>query len=111
LPGLIAGFSLGLIQDVYAYETLGSQMLANSVVGYGFGFFNDRVIKVMPAIRVILLAVAFAIHDFLAAISAGMKGDILLDVLIRHSLPSGVYTLVVGAGLFYLWSLFTSREA
>ncbi len=110
LPGLVAGFSLGMIQDVYAYETLGAQILAKSVVGYGIGFFNDRVIKVMPATRVILLGVAFAVHDFLAALASGLKGDSLADALLRQSLPSGIYTLLVGAGLFYLWSMLTGRE-
>ncbi len=109
--GLYAGLFLGLVQDVYAVSTLGAGMLAKSLVGYALGFFEDRVMKVMAATRMLLLAAALAVHDLAYFAAAGYRGVQFWDAMLRHSLPSAVYTLVLGGVLFYLAAGFRSREA
>jgi rod shape-determining protein MreD len=109
--GLYAGLFLGLLQDVYAVSALGANVLAKSLVGYSLGFFEEKVMKVMAATRVLLLASALVVHDIVFNLAAGLRGGAFGDALLYHSLPSGVYTLVLGAIVFYLAAGLHSREA
>jgi rod shape-determining protein MreD len=108
--GLYAGLFLGLIQDVYAVEALGANVLAKSMVGYAMGFFEEKVMKVMAATRVLLLASALILHDLIFYLAAGFRGDFFRNALLFQSLPSAVYTLVLGAVVFYFAAGFKARE-
>jgi rod shape-determining protein MreD len=108
--GLYAGLFLGLIQDVYAVEALGANVLAKSMVGYAMGFFEEKVMKVMAATRVLLLASALILHDLIFYLAAGFRGDFFRNALLFQSLPSAVYTLVLGAVVFYFAAGFKPRE-
>ena len=110
VAGLYAGLVLGLVQDVYGVETLGANVLAKSLVGYAMGSFEEKVMKVMAATRVLLLAVALFVHDVLFFLGAGYRGGFLWDALLWTSLPSAVYTLVLGALVFYFAAGFKPRE-
>jgi rod shape-determining protein MreD len=110
LSGLYGGLFLGLVQDVYAIEALGANALAKCVVGYALGFFEEKIVKVMPATRVLLLGLGYALHDFIFHLAAGLRGGMLAGAWIHHSLPSAVYTLLLGAVAFYLAAGFRPRE-
>lgn len=109
--GLYAGLLLGLVQDVYAVATLGANVLAKSLVGYGLGFFEERVMKVMAATRMLLLAAALLVHDVVFYAAAGYRGGAFWESLFLQSLPSAVYTLVLGGILFYVAAGIRPREA
>ncbi len=108
--GLYAGLFLGLIQDVYAVEALGANVLAKGLVGYAMGFFEEKVMKVMAATRVLLLASALIVHDLIYYVAAGFRGEFFRNSLLFQSLPSAVYTLVLGAVVFYFAAGFKARE-
>ncbi len=110
LPGLFAGMALGLVQDVYAIDTLGANAMAKCLVGYCLGFFEERVVKSMPATRVLLLGAAFVLHDLVFYWAAGLRGGTYASALWRQSLPSGVYTLLIGAVVFYSFGRLKPRE-
>jgi rod shape-determining protein MreD len=110
VAGLYAGVYLGLIQDVYAVEAMGANVLAKAVVGYAMGFFEEKVMKVMAATRVLLLASALILHDLLYYLAAGFRGVFFRDALLFQSLPSAIYTLVLGAVVFYFAVGFKARE-
>lgn len=99
--GLFSGMTIGLIQDVYAIEALGANAMAKCLVGYCTGLLDERVIKVMPATKVMFLAVAFLFHDAIYALAAGFPADAFWEALVRRTIPSGIYTLLVGALVFY----------
>lgn len=99
--GLFSGLTIGLIQDVYAIETLGANAMANCLVGYFTGLLDEKVIKVMPATKVLFLAVAFLVHDGIYALAAGFPAGAFWDALVRRTAPSGIYTLLIGAMVFY----------
>ncbi len=99
--GLFCGFLIGLVQDVYAVETLGVNALAKCLVGYGVGLLDERVLKIMPATKVFFLAGAFFIHDFIYDFAAGYKPAYMAYLFLNYSLPSGIYTLLFGALFFY----------
>lgn len=110
VAGLYAGLFLGLIQDVYAVEALGANVLAKGMVGYAMGFFEEKVMKVMAATRVLLLASALIVHDLVFYLAAGFRGEFFRNALLFQSLPSAVYTLVLGAVVFYFAAGFKPRE-
>ncbi len=101
IAGLYGGMALGLVQDVYAVEALGANVLAKSLIGYGLGFFEERIVKIMPATRVLLLGAAFAAHDLIFYLAAGIRGSMFWSAWLRQSLPSALYTLVLGGLAFY----------
>jgi rod shape-determining protein MreD len=110
VAGLYAGMALGLIQDIYAIDTLGAGALSTCLVGYGLGFFEDKVVKSMPATRILLLGSALLAHDIVYYLALGFRGEVFWGSLLRETVPSAVYTLLVGAGVFYFFARFKSRE-
>ncbi len=110
IAGLYAGIALGLIQDVYAIDTLGANALSTCVVGYALGFFEDKVVKSMPATRMLLLGAALLAHDGIFYLAMGFRGGIFWNAMFRETIPSAVYTLLVGAGIFYFFARFKSAE-
>lgn len=97
LYGLYGGLFIGLIQDVYAIDTLGANALAKCLTGYAIGLLDERMVKIMPATKVMLLGCGFVIHDLIYTWAAGLTGTAYLHALLRMSLPSLVYTLLVAA--------------
>ena len=110
VAGLYAGLFLGLLQDVYTVDSLGADVLADSIVGYAMGFFEEKVMKVMAATRVLLLGLALIAHDLVWYLAAGFHGRGFFEALLFQSLPSAVYTLVLGAVAFYFAAGFKPRE-
>lgn len=98
--GLFSGMTIGLVQDVYAIENLGANAMAKCLVGYFTGFLDEKVIKVEPVTKVLFLAVAFLFHDGVYALAAGFPADTFWDAFWRRTLPTGTYTLLVGALVF-----------
>jgi rod shape-determining protein MreD len=101
IVGLFSGMAIGLIQDVYAIEALGANAMAKCLVGYFTGLLDEKVIKVMPATKVLFLAVAFLVHDGIYALAAGFPASGFWDAFVGRTLPSGIYTLLIGALVFY----------
>ena len=110
VAGLYAGVLLGLVQDVYAFETLGASVLSNCLVGYALGFFEEKVIKSLPATRILLLGGAVLLHDVVFYLASGFRGEIFWNALLRLTLPSGIYTLFIGGLIFYTFLRLKSRE-
>lgn len=109
--GLFSGLTIGLIQDVYAIESLGANAMAKCLVGYFTGLLDEKVIKVMPATKVLFLAVAFLVHDTIYAMAAGFHGSALWQALLTRTIPSGIYTLLVGSLVFYFLVAPSRHEA
>jgi len=99
--GLFSGLSIGLFQDVYSIEALGANAMAKCLVGYFTGLLDEKVIKVMPATKVVFLGIAFFAHDIIYSLAEGIHGMAFWDALLHKSLPSGIYTLLLGSLFFY----------
>ena len=110
IAGLYAGLALGLLQDVYVVDTPGANVLAKCLIGYALGFFEDKVVKSMPAMRVLLLGAAFLAHDAVFYLSTGLRGGVFWNALYRQTAPAAVYTLLLGVAFFYSAARFKSRE-
>ncbi len=109
--GVFSGLTIGLIQDVYTIEALGANAMAKCLVGYFTGLLDEKVIKVMPATKVLFLAVAFIVHDTVYGLAAGFHGSMFFQALLNKTVPSGIYTLLVGSLVFYFLVAPSRAEA
>lgn len=106
MPGIYAGFFLGLGQDLFSPSLLGQNALAMSVVGCICGLFNERVVRLDPIMRIVLMIAAFLINDTIIMLVHVMKADGSMGTvfveLLAVTLPRAVYTLFFAAVPF-IW--------
>lgn len=109
LPGIYVGFLLGLLQDLYSPSILGQNALAKTVVGAIIGLFNEKVMRTDPILRMILILLAFVVHDSLFVISDIIKiaapVSLLFKELLTRTLPRTLYSMVLLA-IVYVWDYF-----
>lgn len=97
IHGAVAGFLVGLLQDLFNPELLGVNALAKSITGYGL---SVAAAKAEPESHIflggLLLASALA-HDFIyLLVFSGLNLWKLLILWVTVALPSAVYTAIVG---------------
>lgn len=79
--GVFTGFSLGILQDVYSPGLLGISSLANSILAYLVGFFDEHHFSYTLTTKLILLSAAFLVRDlvFRMGVELPMK-SVLWDI-------------------------------
>jgi len=102
--GVFSGFLIGLIQDVYAIETLGANALCKSIVGYFTGLFDETRFTFTPTTKLAFLISAFFGHDIIFNLCIGLTSRSFFIVMLKESLPAGVLTLIVGTVVFYYFN-------
>ncbi len=100
------GFAVGLCQDVYSPAVIGQHALCKSVSGFFFGLFNERVMSTDPLTKLLILLIAFGIHDILFSLTDILKygaplGTELFELVVR-TLPRAAYSIAVAA-LYFGW--------
>ncbi len=109
VPGLYAGFLIGLGQDLYSPSILGQNALAKTVTGFFIGLFNERFMRTDPLVKIVILVLSFVVHDtiFQLALIAKTDGSAaqLASELLTQTLPRAIYSSVI-ASLAYLWDYF-----
>lgn len=99
--GALFGFLFGLLQDFYGPGTnLGLNALCKTLVGYGVGYGKEGLFKDNIVILVVILSITALFHDGLYFLIYN-RHDLTAysSMLLRDSLPSIVYTVVVGVVL------------
>lgn len=114
MPGLYVGFFLGLCQDLYTPEAmLGQNALAKTVGGFFMGIFNERVVRTDPILKMVILLLAFLVHDVLILVTEVANSDASLGTmaatLLTNTLGRSLYSVLVAA-LVYLWEHFTASS-
>ncbi|MFP4417959.1 MAG: rod shape-determining protein MreD [Fibrobacterota bacterium] len=111
MPGLYVGFLLGLGQDIYSPSILGQNALSKTVMGFFVGLFNERFMRTDPVLKLIILFLAFILHDTVFTIVLVVKTEadmsILPTELITRTLPRALYSSFFAA-LIYLWDYFVN---
>ena len=102
--GVFSGFVIGLIQDIYAVETLGVNALCKSSIGYFIGLFDESRFTFTPTTKLIILASVLFAHDFLFNLFIGLPSRSYFSAFLRESLPAGVFTVLIGAVVFYYFN-------
>jgi rod shape-determining protein MreD len=98
LAGSVFGFVVGLLQDLFNPSFLGLNALTKSLVGFGVGRAGAQMERDHPVFLLALFGLAALAHDFvyLLFFTQLHLGRFLLT-WVTVSLPSAVYTAVVGA--------------
>jgi rod shape-determining protein MreD len=109
LPGCVAGFIVGLSQDLYSPSVLGQHALAATVTGFFIGLFNEKIMRTDAVMKIIILLVAFLVHDTIFGIAQVIKlsspaGPMALSLL-TVTIPRGIYSGLVIL-LYYGWEFY-----
>lgn len=98
LPGIIFGFSIGLLQDFYGPAThIGLNALCKSVVGFLVGLGKEGLYRENLVILTAVLCVGLLVHETLySLVDARFGMDLFLQKMLRVSIPTVVYTQVSG---------------
>lgn len=96
VPGVVGGFSVGLIQDLDAPGPLGLNALAKTVVGFLVAKAGFRVHRSNLGVRFFFFLLAMLVHDliYFLVYTAGDPGA-LLPQLIFVAVPSALYTTIL----------------
>ena len=109
--GTVAGFLIGLAQDLTNPGFLGLNALAKSLVGHGVGAVRGRFDAGTAPSCALVLAVAAVAHDvvYLTIHRRLVLSEIFL-ALATHTLPSALYTAGVGALLALVLGAMPGRR-
>lgn len=110
VAGSIAGFSIGLMQDLDAPGPLGLNALAKTVVGFAVAKAGFRVHRSNPGVRFFFFLLAMIAHDviYFGASSTGDAG-LFLRQMFFVAVPSALYTTVVTLFLLGFAERFSRR--
>ncbi len=99
--GAIAGFVVGFLQDLYNPELLGLNSLTKSIVGYGIAFVASKVERGNSLLILALIGAAAFVNDFIYLLFfTGLHLGKFFILLITVSIPSSVYTALIGIAVF-----------
>ncbi|MCL2183807.1 MAG: rod shape-determining protein MreD [Chitinispirillia bacterium] len=106
MPGVLVGFFLGLGHDLFSPGLLGSNSLAMGLTGALCGLFNERVMRLDPIMRAVLMLAAFFVNDTVVMLVHLLKVDGAVSTLFMEllvvTLPRSVYTLACSA-IPFIW--------
>jgi rod shape-determining protein MreD len=99
--GTLAGFAIGLAQDLTNPAFLGLNALTKSLVGWGAGTMRSHLNAGSLPLHAGVLFVAVLAHDLVywTIFTRLALSDLLIGMLTR-SLPTAAYTAVIGMWIF-----------
>lgn len=98
VTGTVAGFLLGLLQDLLVPETLGMNALAKSIVGYGAGKISGQLALEGPPLYLGLVTATVLVHDFVYLLCfTRLDLGRFFVTFFTHAIPTAIYTGVVAA--------------
>ena len=103
MPATIGGFVLGLVQDVANPPLLGLRSLCKCVLGFGLGRLRGRLVHGVIVVDAVMIVVAVLLHDFVfLLVQSNLTQERFLVPLLTQSLPTAVYSALVGVPLLRL---------
>jgi rod shape-determining protein MreD len=99
--GVIFGFLIGLLLDVFTPQTLGWGALIKCLIGFSVGSFKDNLYLESLYSKGALIFLALMVNDLLYYILASGLNASTFRILSNYSLPSAFYTSM-GGMLIYL---------
>jgi rod shape-determining protein MreD len=97
MAGLVAGFMFGVFQDTYNPAFLGTHALAKAVTGFFLGFFNEKTVKTIYPIKLLLASLALLLHEITICFLTDM-----FQSFFAVSLPVIIYTVCITAVLMFV---------
>lgn len=108
----IAGFLVGLFQDLANPELLGLNALTKTLVGYGLGVVGSKAESENPFFLMTILGITAVLHDFVYLLFfTGLHMSSFLVLWTTVSIPSAIYTAVAGLISFRMAATLGSKAA
>ncbi len=110
IPGTLAGFGIGIVQDLDASGPLGLNAFAKTVVGFLVAKAGFRVHRSNLGVRFSFFMIAMLVHDLLYfGIATNGDAGAFLREMTFVALPTALYTTVVTLFLLSFSERFTRR--
>ncbi len=101
--GCFWGFIAGFAQDVYApIEWLGAHSISMTVLGFAVGQLEERFLTLNMPAKVGVLGLGFFVCDMIYFALTGLSKDTITELFLTKTLPECIYTMLMGAIVFYL---------
>jgi len=100
--GLMFGFAIGFLLDVFTPSTLGWGALVKCLIGFTLGSFKDNLYLESLYSKGAVMFLALVTNDLLYYLFVTGVTATTFGTLIRASLPAAVYTSVVGMLVFWV---------
>ena len=101
--GAVFGFASGLLLDVYTPALLGLDALLRTTLGFLVGHFRNKLFLETLYSKGGAILVTFLWHDlFYYLVATGFQVGATIYILLFESMPSALYTTVVGMIIFGL---------
>jgi rod shape-determining protein MreD len=98
--GMVFGFLIGFLFDIFTPGTLGLGALVKCLIGFTLGSFKDNLYLESSYSKGAVVFLTLILNDSLYyTITTGLS-DSTFRVLTRYSLPSALYTSVIGMLIF-----------
>jgi rod shape-determining protein MreD len=98
--GMIYGFLIGFLLDVHTGQTLGLGALVKCLIAFAVGSFKDDLYLESLHSRAGLIFLVLIFNDFLYYLLLTGFNAATFRILSNHSLPSALYTSIVGMLIF-----------
>jgi len=110
IEGTIFGFVIGFVQDLYNPVLMGLNALLKSIMGYVLGEVGSRTVPEGAPFLALVLFLSHLTHDLLYMF-VYFKLHLLqiMSIFFTETLPSALYTAVLGAALYELGKLLMRR--
>ncbi|MFH1842856.1 MAG: rod shape-determining protein MreD [bacterium] len=101
--GCLAGFTMGLIQDLSTPNLLGLYALCKTGLGFSLGRLRGHLVYGMPVVEGVMIALAVLAHDMLyLLVESKLHSYEFLLPLVTVKLPGAIYSGVIGVPLLRL---------
>jgi rod shape-determining protein MreD len=100
--GVVFGFLIGLLLDVFTPEKLGLGALIKSLVGFAVGSFKDKLFLESSYSKGAIVFLCVLLNDFLYHLLSEGVTIFTFHTILYYSLPSSLYTCGVGILLFVI---------
>ncbi len=100
VSGVIFGFLIGLLADIFTPQVLGGGALVKCLIGFGVGSFKDNLYLDSFYSKGGMIFFALILNDLLYYLFTGGLNSSLSETLIGYTLFSALYTSIVGMLIF-----------
>jgi len=100
--GAIFGFLIGLLLDIFTPEKLGLGALIKSLVGFTVGNFKDHLFLESSYSKGAIVFLSLLLNDLLYHFLSEGVTIFAFQTILYYSLPSALYTSVIGILLFVI---------
>lgn len=103
VPATLAGFTVGLVQDLANPSLLGLHALCKCILGYALGRLRGRLVYGLPVIEGSVVVISVLLHDIaFLLVQSRLSDDAFLAPLFGQSLPVAIYSGLIGVPIIRL---------